>query len=186
MQKKNVSFSPSQIRGMVTEFTFYMKKKKNTVFFKKCLSEVLFYLIALSFFRKLWSYSAMLLVYSKRDWLHVKGKHSWMHNINKKKPNQTTVTAVIRMGTCCPFLQAEKETILYFTCRLMETECLKAVYWCSQVCGCADRVHEEQGTGQVLQRAARSTEAFSASGLLPLETCPTHPQVPPAFARKKC
>lgn len=90
------------------------------------------------------------------------------------------------MGICCPFLQAKKEAVLYFTCRLLETECLKAVYGCFQVCGCADRVHEEQGTGQVLQRAARSTAALSAPGLLPPETCPTHPQVPPASARKKC
>lgn len=59
------------------------------------------------------------------------------------------------------------------------------MYWYLQVGGCVDRMHEEQGTGQVLQRAARGAAAFSAPGLLPLETCPTHPQVPLAPARKR-
>lgn len=103
---------------------------------------------------------------------------------NQKSQTKQQEQQLLEWEPAAPFFKLKRKQ--FFTYRLMETECLKAVCGCFQVCGCADRVHEEQGTGQVLQREARSTAAFSAPGLLPLETRPTHPQVPPASARKKC
>lgn len=77
-------------------------------------------------------------------------------------------------------MQGRKETIIGFTYNLWRY--LNTL--CFQVSSRVDRMHEEQDIGQVLQRTARSTAAFFASGLLSLETCPANPQVPPTFARK--
>lgn len=52
-----------------------------------------------------------------------------------------------------------------------------------QVGGCANRVHEEQGVGQVFPRAPRISEALIASGLLPAQASAKDPQVPPTVAR---
>lgn len=52
-----------------------------------------------------------------------------------------------------------------------------------QVGGCADRMHEEQGVGQVLPRAPGISEALFASGLLPAQASAEDPQVPPTAAR---
>ena len=52
-----------------------------------------------------------------------------------------------------------------------------------QVGGCADRMHEEQGVGQVFPRASGISEALFASGLLPAQASAEDPQVPPTAAR---
>lgn len=52
-----------------------------------------------------------------------------------------------------------------------------------QVGGCADRVHEEQGVGQVLPRAPGISQALVASGLLSAQAGAEDPQVPPPAAR---
>lgn len=52
-----------------------------------------------------------------------------------------------------------------------------------QVGGCANRVHEEQGVGQVLSRAPGITQALFASGLLPAQASAEDPQVSPPAAR---
>lgn len=52
-----------------------------------------------------------------------------------------------------------------------------------QVGGCADRVHEEQGVGQVLPRAPGISQALVASGLLSAQAGAEDPQVPPTAAR---
>lgn len=52
-----------------------------------------------------------------------------------------------------------------------------------QVGGCANRVHEEQGVGQVLSRAPGITQALFAPGLLPAQASAEDPQVSPTAAR---
>lgn len=52
-----------------------------------------------------------------------------------------------------------------------------------QVGGCANRVHEEQGVGQVLSRAPGITQALFASGFLPAQASAEDPQVSPTVAR---
>lgn len=51
-----------------------------------------------------------------------------------------------------------------------------------QVGGCANRVHEEQGVGQVLSRAPGITQALFAPGLLPAQASAEDPQVSPTAA----
>ena len=53
-----------------------------------------------------------------------------------------------------------------------------------QVGGCADRVHEEQGVGQVFPRAPGISETLLAPGLLPAQASAEDPQVPPTAACK--
>lgn len=52
-----------------------------------------------------------------------------------------------------------------------------------QVGGCANRVHEEQGVGQVFSRAPGIFEALLAPGLLPAQASAEDPEVPPTAAR---
>lgn len=52
-----------------------------------------------------------------------------------------------------------------------------------QVGGCANRMHEEQGIGQVFSRAPGIFEALLAPGLLPAQASAEDPQVPPTAAR---
>lgn len=52
-----------------------------------------------------------------------------------------------------------------------------------QVGCCANRVHEEQGVGQVLSRAPGITQALFASGFLPAQASAEDPQVSPTVAR---
>lgn len=52
-----------------------------------------------------------------------------------------------------------------------------------QVGGCVNRVHEEQGVGQVYTRAPGISEALLAPGLLPAQASAEDPQVPPTAAR---
>lgn len=54
--------------------------------------------------------------------------------------------------------------------------------WSPQVGGCANRVHEEQGVGQVFPRAAGISETLLAPGLLPAQASAEDPQVPPTAA----
>lgn len=52
-----------------------------------------------------------------------------------------------------------------------------------QVGGCANRVHEEQGVGQVFPGAPGISKALFASGLLPAQASAEDPQVSPTAAR---
>ena len=53
-----------------------------------------------------------------------------------------------------------------------------------QICGCANRVYEEQDAGQILQGTAGNFETFIASGVLSLEASSADSHVSSPFACK--